>query len=222
VGCVGYDDPKGLERLIKSCWKNVDLFFYIEGPFRNGPEEQIIDMNTLVITREYPNVLSYFAWVLEHEHRQGYLDLCKEYGVDWLLIIDTDEYVHPDSDWGECSSERERVCGNDYLYNVKNYTVVGGLLLGLDQPRLIRNPSKLQYINQHHYMMAEKGTDEALVAKDTLYSVKLCHDPSIRSPERQAKHDAYIKWLGRYETEKMLYETPKEKENRERCVVYGC
>jgi len=219
LGVCGWDDDEGLNRLIESCWKHVDLIFNVNGPFDNFP-----DNPTRVHCRlEWPNVVCHHTIGLpEHAQRQIYLDLCKEYGIDWLIIADTDEYFH-DCQWGEFQAERERVCsGNDYLYNMKNYTVVGGLLLGLDQPRLIRNPSKLQYISGHHYMLAEKGTNEALVSKDTLYSIKLCHDPSIRSPERQAKHDQYIKWLGRYETEKMLYETPKEKENRERCVAYGC
>jgi len=223
VGCCGYQDPDGLERLIESCWKQVDLFFYIDGPF-DGYDTNLFAScdGTDEIVGKYPNVIIFRERGAEYIKRQYYLDLCKEYGVDWLIIADTDEYFH-DCDWGEFSAERERVCcGSDYLYNLKNYTVVGGLLLGLDQPRLIKNPSKLQYIEGHHYMLAEKGTDKALVAKNTLYSIKLCHDPSIRSPERQAKHDAYIKWLGRYETTKMLYETPKEKENRERCVAAGC
>jgi len=221
VGCCGFQDSEGLDRLLKSCWKFIDLFIYVGGPFSNMPDDLRVDIDTLDVLSKYPNVLNYYAGGLEHEHRQIYLDLCKEYDVDWLIIVDTDEYFH-DCQWGEFLAERERFCGSDYLYNVKNYTVVGGLLLGLDQPRLIKNPSKLQYIEGHHYMLAEKGTDKALVAKDTLYSIKLCHDPSIRSPERQAKHDVYIKWLGRYETTKMLYETPKEKENRERCVAAGC
>ena len=229
VGCCGYQDPDGLERLIESCWRNVDLFIHVDGAFKNFPyvdnweEHDNNNSKTAEILHRYPNIIrKATACYLEYQKRQVYLDVCKEYGVDWLIIADTDEYFH-DCQWGEFQAERERVCsGNDYLYNLKNYTVVGGLLLGLDQPRLIRNPSKLQYISGHHYMLAEKGTNEALVAKDTLYSIKLCHDPSIRSPERQAKHDQYIKWLGRYETEKMLYETPKEKKNRERCVAYGC
>ena len=219
LGVCGWDDDEGLNRLIESCWKHVDLIFNVNGPFDNFP-----DNPTRVHCRlEWPNVVCHHTIGLpEHAQRQIYLDLCKEYGVDWLLIIDSDEYVHPESDWGEFIKERERVCNSDYLYNLKNYTVVGGLLLGLDQPRLIKNPSKLQYIEGHHYMLAEKGTDKALVAKNTLYSIKLCHDPSLRSPERMEKHDQYIKWLGRYETTKMLYETPKEKENRERCVAAGC
>jgi len=219
LGVCGWDDDEGLNRLIESCWKHVDLIFNVNGPFDNFP-----DNPTRVHCRlEWPNVVCHHTIGLpEHAQRQIYLDLCKEYGIDWLIIADTDEYFH-DCQWGEFQAERERVCsGNDYLYNLKNYTVVGGLLLGLDQPRLIKNPSKLQYIEGHHYMLAEKGTDKALVAKNTLYSIKLCHDPSLRSPERMEKHDQYIKWLGRYETTKMLYETPKEKENRERCVAAGC
>jgi hypothetical protein len=218
VGCCGYDDNEGMTRLVKSCWKNVDLIFLIYGPFEKWPEHpthQTAEINV-------PNLICHTTVGLpEHAQRQIYLDLCKEYGVDWLIIADTDEYFHPESDWTEFPSERERVCGNDYLYNLKNYTEIGGLLLGLDQPRLIKNPSKLQYIEGHHYMLAEKGTDESIIAKDTLYSIKLCHDPSMRTPERMEKHDQYIKWLQRYETTKMLYETPKEKENRERCVYAG-
>jgi hypothetical protein len=216
VACCGYDDPDGLQRLIESCWKNVDLIFYVDGPFKDYSNSQ----NYRDYIHYVPNLIQVYFTGYEHEKRQIYLDLCKEYGVNWLIIADTDEYFH-DCEWGEFPSERERVCGNDYLYNLKNYTEIAGLLLGLDQPRLIKNPSKLHYLNGHHYMLAEKGTDEAIIAKDTLYSIKLCHDPSIRTPERKDKHDQYIKWLRRYETEKMLYETPKEKENRERCVYAG-
>jgi glycosyltransferase involved in cell wall biosynthesis len=219
VGVCGYDDDVGIERLLNSCWTHVDLVFIIHGPFDkwsgDAPEHKGCDST-------FPNVICHHTWRLpEYEQRQFYLDFCEEYGIDWLIIADTDEYFHPESDWGEFVKERERACDSDYLYNIKNYTEIGGLLLGLDQPRLIKNPSKVQYIQGHHYMLAEKGTDEAIIAKDTLYSIKLCHDPSIRTPERKDKHDQYIKWLRRYETEKMLYETPKEKENRERCVYAG-
>ena len=131
VGCCGYNDPEGLERLIQSCWTKVDLFFYVEGPFRDYPDK-VVSYSPDPL---YPNVICLHTWALpEYEQRQIYLDLCKEYGIDWLIIADTDEYFHPESSWGEFSEERERVCGNDYLYNIKNYTVVGGLLLGLDQP----------------------------------------------------------------------------------------
>ncbi len=215
VGCCGYDDPEGLERLIQSCWKHVDLFFYIDGKFGNRIDEQVIDMATLEVIRKYPNVLNYYAWGLEHEKRQTYLDMCKQWGIEWLIIADTDEYFHPDSDWNAFIEERRIKCnGRDHLYNLKNYTEIDRLLLPLDQPRLVHWPSMIHYLNGHHYQLAINGTEDAIVAKDTLYSVKLCHDPHLRTQERKDKHDEYIKWLKRYEAGKMLNESPKEKENR--------
>ena len=213
VGCCGFDDDEGLDRLLQSCWNHVDLFFYIEGPFKGyggGGWE-----STKVISR-YPNVVHYTVGnKFEYEKRQIYLDLCKKYNVDFLIIADTDEYICPGADWEAFKKEREQKCNDrDHLYNLKNYTEIDRLLLPLDQPRLIRNPAMIHYLNEHHYQFAINGTQDAIVAKDTLYSIKLCHDPHLRTQERKDKHDEYIKWLKRYEAELMLNETAKEKENR--------
>jgi hypothetical protein len=63
-------------------------------------------------------------------------------------------------------------------------------------------------------MFGLKGSDESLTAKNTLYSIKMIHDPSIRNQERIDKHDAYIKRLEQYEFMKQLVETNKEKAYR--------
>ncbi len=224
VGCVGFQDPEGLERLIESCWRNIDLFFYIEGPFQGYKTEMedLCDMKSFTLCKKYPNVISITEPDLfEYQTRQTYLELCKEYNVDTLIIADTDEYFH-ECDWAAFTEERKRVCNDrDHLYNLINYTEFDRILLPLNQPRLIKNPSMVHYLNGHHYQLAINGTDDILIAKDTLYSVKLCHDPHLRSQERKDKHDEYIKWLRRYEAEKMMNETPKEKENRLSSVWAG-
>src|ERR1043166_5619692 len=203
-----------MERLIESCYKHVDLFFNISGRFHDYPEPEDIRETCLINPEKHSNVVCYHTTALpEYMQRQIYLDLCRECHVDYLIIADTDEYFH-DCDWEAFKEERERICNSDFVYNIKNYTEIGGLLLPLDQPRLIKNPSMVHYLNGHHYQIAVNGTDEAITAKDTLYSIKLCHDPSIRSPERKEKHDKYIRWLKRYEAGRMMIETPKEKENR--------
>jgi hypothetical protein len=218
VACCGFDDPEGLERLIKSCWRNVDLFFYIDGPFAGyeSANSEYIKKETLYVLKDYPNVLPYpGSNMLEYEKRQLYLNLCEQWMIEWLIIVDTDEYFHPDSDWNAFIEERRIKCNDrDHLYNLKNYTEIDRLLLPLDQPRLIHWPSMIHYLNGHHYQLSINGTEEAITAKDTLYSVKLCHDSHLRTQERKDKHDEYIHWLKRYEAGKMVEETPKEKENR--------
>ena len=221
VGCCSWDDDEGLNRLIESCYKHVDVFFNIAGQFHDYPDNGKHGVTCNICPSKYPNVVCYHVTDFpEHVQRQIYLDLCGRNNIDFLIIADTDEYFH-DCDWEAFKEERERVCNSDFVYNIKNYTEIGGLLLPLDQPRLIKNPSMVHYLNGHHYQIAVNGTDEAITAKDTLYSIKLCHDPSIRSPERKEKHDKYIRWLKRYEAGRMMIETPKEKENRLASVWAG-
>jgi hypothetical protein len=223
VGVCGYDDNEGLERLVATCWKHVDLIIHIDGPFKNYKGTRI-DKGTFerpanMITIIKPNRL-------EHEKRQAYLDACKEYNIDYLIVTDTDEYFHPDSDWNAFKEEREKICNDrDHLYFIKNYTEISTgetrMLLGLDQPRLIKNPSQIHYLNGHHYQFAVNGTDDAIVAKNTLYSIKLCHDWRYRSEKRMDRHDRYIKWLSTYERTRQSLESDKEKDNRERSVNAG-
>jgi hypothetical protein len=170
----------------------------IDGPFANYTGDY--DIKTDLIVDEYPNVVYRDSnHLLEHQKRQIYLDLCGEYGIEFLVIVDSDEYFY-DCKWDELQEELEQVCKDNYVYNIKSYTEIPGMgLVPIDQPRIIKNPGMLQYLGGHHYQLALKGTDDAITAKNTIYSIKLCHDAHLRSPERKEKHDQYIRWLKRYE-----------------------
>lgn len=220
VGCVFYQDREGIERLLDSCWKEVDYIFLIDGKFRNY--DSIFPMSTdnfEDILYKYPNVFyDVIPNMLEHEKRTRYLEMCRSFRVDYLLIVDSDEYFHPDSDWKAFRQEIARECQHDYIFNLKNYTAIEGMMLPVDQPRLWRSPSLLEYKNDRHYQFGLKGSSDLLVAKKTLYSVKLMHDPHLRSIERTDEHDKYIKWLEEYEKMKQLIETNKEKSQREYVV----
>ena len=225
MACCGYNDPEGLDRLLQSCYRYVDLFLYVDGPFRDygDSKQQTIEEETKKILRKYPNVVyNHASGLLEHDKRQQYLDACEKYDIKTVIVVDTDEYFHPDSDWEAFAEEKARVCNDrDHLYNIKNYTEIGeGLLLPLDQPRIIRHPEMVHYL-KHHYQLAINGTEEAITAKTGLYSIKLCHDPHLRTQERKDAHDQYKRWLKRYEAKCILKETDIEKENRLRCVVSG-
>ena len=230
VGTIFYNDKIGLERLLETCWKHVDLMFCIDGPFRDygkeGAKKALAESTdgSREIIQKYPNaVLADAPHLLEHQKRQVYLNLCKVYNVDYLMIVDADEYFLPDSNWSEFNEEREKVCNGGYIYNLKNYTYFEPLgLLPLDQARLWKDPSRLEYLNNHHYQFAVRGTSKALTATNTLYSVKLAHDPMhIRSDERHEQHHKYIKWLEKYEKKKMRHESKEEKANRLASVLAG-
>jgi hypothetical protein len=230
VGNIFYNDVVGLNRLLKSCWEHVDLIFCIDGPFRDYNKAKLKKISPIStdgsrdLVGQYANTILLDApYLLEHQKRQVYLDQCKKYNVDYLMIVDADEYFLPDSNWSEFEEERDRICKEDYIYNLKNYTDLQPLgLVPLDQARLWKNPGKLEYLNNHHYQFTLRNTSKALTAKYTLYSVKLAHDPMpVRSEDRHEEHHKYIKWLEGYEKKKMRNESKHERKNRLTSVWAG-
>src|ERR1041385_3302490 len=103
IGCCYISDPEGIKRLLDSCYKEVDLCFMIDGPFANYTGDY--DIQTDLIVDEYPNVVYRDSnHLLEHQKRQIYLDLCGEYGIEFLVIVDSDEYFY-DCKWDELEDE---------------------------------------------------------------------------------------------------------------------
>jgi hypothetical protein len=217
VGCCVFQDVQGVLRLIESCWKKVDYIFLIDGKYKFYDADFPLSTDNLDYeTENYPNVLiEYAPDLLEHEKRNKYLELCKEFKIDFLLIVDSDEYFIDDSDWEQFRKELPMI--KDSVTNIKSYTSIEGMKIPVDYPRLWKNPAKMEYKNDRHYQFGLKDSD-VVVAKNTIYSIKLIHDPSIHSDERKEKHDQYIKKLEEYERLMQLVETNKEKATREYVV----
>lgn len=222
VGCVFFQDKDGLERLLDSCYENVDYIFLIDGrcklyestfPFSTDNYEDILE--------KYPNVVvDVAADLLEHEKRNHYLKMCKEFDIDFLLIADSDEYFY-DCNWNKFRDELKDL-NDDYIYNIKNYMYnpIMDSIIPVDNPRLWRKPGLLEYKNGRIYQfgLRDSGNHELQVARRGIYSIKLYHDSHLRNDERKEKHDAYIKRLEEYEQFKQLVETNKEKATREYVV----
>ena len=220
IGCVVFQDVEGVKRLIDSCYKNVDYIFVIDGKYKDYDPEEPYPFSTdglEDVVEKYHNVVLEDAENLtEWEKRTVYLDLCREFDITHLLIVDSDEYFHPDSDWQKFRQEIKTL--KDHVYSIKNYTSIMGMIVPADQPRLWVNPGKLEYKNKRHYQFGLIGRDSVLVAKRTLFSVKLIHDHTIRDEARTEKHDAYIHKLEEYEKFIQLVETNKDKAQREYVV----
>lgn len=220
VGTVVYQDAVGMKRLLDSCYQFVDYIFVIDGKYKDYDPDAIFPFSTDGLddlVDRYHNVVFEMAENLtEWEKRTVYLDLCREYDITHLLIVDSDEYFHPDSNWKQFRQDIKNL--KDYIYNLKNYTNIMGMIVPADQPRLWVNPCQLEYKNKHHYMCGLIGTDDILTANETLFSIKMIHDPKIRDEARTEKHDAYIHKLEDYERYIQLIETNKEKSTREYVV----
>ena len=219
VACCVFQDVEGVKRLLDSCYDKVDYVFVIDGkykdydsvfPFSTDGLDELVELYHNVVYEEASNLL-------EYQKRSVYLDLCREYDIDCLIIVDSDEYFY-ECDWKQFRKDLLRCKG--WIYNLKNYTSKMGMKLPVDEPRIWMKPQELEYKNSRHFQFGRIGHDSVLVGKETLYSLKLIHDPTIRSDDRTEKHDDYIKKLEDYEKFKQLIETNKEKSQRE-YVVWG-
>ena len=215
LGVVVLDDVDGVKRLLDSCYDKFDYCFVIDGKYKDYESDWPFSTDGLDhLVEKYHNVVLEVAEnLLEYQKRSVYLDLCIEYNIDCLIIADSDEYFY-DCDWQQFRETKLK----DHIYNLKNYTLIQGMKVPVNQPRIWHKPQELEYKNARHYQFGRKGIDEVLVAKETIYSIKLIHDPTIRNQERTEKHDAYIRKLEEYEKLKQLIETNKEKAQREYCV----
>jgi len=220
VGCCVYQDVEGVERLIESCYENIDYIFLIDGKYKLYEDDNPLPFSTDgldELTEKYPNLIIRIKIGLsEHEKRQTYLDLCREFDIDFLIIADSDEYFY-DCNWNKFRDELPYL--EDYIYNIKNYQYVKGMdtIMPIDNPRLWRKPGLMEYKNNAHYQFGFRDGD-VLVPQGAIYSIKLYHDPHLRSDERQQKHDDYIKKLEEYENIKQLWECNREKAQREYVV----
>lgn len=107
VGIVFYNDRRSLKRCIESIYGDVDYILCVDGKYSYN------DWNTEPLStdgsREYIREVSrnfdgqglYLIDapnLTEAKKRQVYVDLTYDYGIDVLLILDSDEYVYS-CDW---------------------------------------------------------------------------------------------------------------------------
>lgn len=94
AGITFYNDSLALWRCLKTL-KHFDYIFCVDGKFKDFySESDLSDEGIRQIIKSYPNTILYDAPNLtEPEKRTINFKLAKEYKCDWLLVIDSDEWV---------------------------------------------------------------------------------------------------------------------------------
>jgi hypothetical protein len=95
AGIVSFDDERGLRRCLKSIHDHVDLMIVIDGKFRYFEDDHDLSIDN---SREFVESFSnsvYCCWpnLTEIEKRNKYLEFAGEKNVEFLLVIDSDEYA---------------------------------------------------------------------------------------------------------------------------------
>jgi len=95
AGIVFFDDEKGLQRCLNSIQSYVDLIIAIDGKFKYFDEDHDLSMdNSRKVVESFSNaVYCCYPNLTEIDKRNKYLEIAGIKKIDFLLVIDSDEYA---------------------------------------------------------------------------------------------------------------------------------
>lgn len=128
-GTIFYNDCKSLERTLNSLHDKVDLMICIDGKFKHFKDKNnetggLSNDGSRELVRSFDNaVLLSVPESYEIQKRQAYLDYCVKVHAEYLLIVDSDEYVYePETDWPKFQAKCKEIC---YGVPYRNYNLFG-------------------------------------------------------------------------------------------------
>lgn len=208
AGIIFFEDARGLERCLNSICPFVDSVIAIDGRFRDF--EEIYDISTdgsKEVVETFANANYYsFPNLTEIEKRNKYLESAQAQNLDFLVVIDSDEYAVVD----------ESVFNNNLqtIISQKQYTgrysdpvpEVYGLKMYDEQyekqnfiverynERLLYKPGNLRYDCIHSNLIDICNNDRNFTtAKYTsiVDGITLYNDDTLRTPEYIRKSIQY-------------------------------
>jgi hypothetical protein len=95
AGIVFFDDEKGLQRCLSSIQSCVDLIIAIDGKFKHFEDDHDLSIdNSRKVVESFPNAVYYcYPNLTEIDKRNKYLEIAGSKEIDFLLVIDSDEYA---------------------------------------------------------------------------------------------------------------------------------
>lgn len=95
AGVVFFDDEKGLQRCLRSIQTYVDLIIAIDGRFKHFEDDHDFSIdNSRKVVESFPNATYYcYPNLTEIDKRNKYLEIAGSKNIDFLLVIDSDEYA---------------------------------------------------------------------------------------------------------------------------------
>ena len=194
AGISMYNDRRSLIRCIDSIYGNVDYVLIVDGKYSyntyneeplstDGSREYIRDkaMNfdgQGLFLIDAPNLT-------EAKKRQVYIDLTKDYGIDVLLILDSDEYVYA-CDWVKFRAEcyQKMIVRDKMLWRIYNI----GFREPFDRPRLWFKAYEIQ-VGPTHYDFSLKSDPECKeinLGGDTIHligNIVISHKHDLRTAD---------------------------------------
>lgn len=203
VGYCYYNDIESIKRGITTFVNNVDYVFAIDGRFSLRDGDDFSTDGSTEFLEKYKNVIIEKFVGMEHDKRQRYIELCKKYDIDVLLIIDTDEFVL-EADWLtfkqnliENLESPENIHGVKFYYNEKDWT---------PYPRIWIRPNEISYYKTHNIFRVQGNLIRSPVVKP-IFGISMGMNDNLRSEE-------YLKKTSEYQKKMLDYEIPIRQDYR--------
>lgn len=211
VGLSFYNDVHGLSVLLASLQDHViEKILAIDGryPGFHSPDDLSTDGSRQVV-KSYPNTVLVDLPATQIQKRNKYLQLSKEYGLDFLLILDSDEYII-DVNWSVFKHAcEESVRLDEYQYRIYDVRYQNEMEWDLgERPRVWFRPWEIRYDVKHYrWVIKAKCKDrpvyEGNCGRRLLPGLTIKHHRSIRPEARNKAMDNYEDWLMHLEIKQM-------------------
>ena len=200
VGYCYYNDLKSIQRGIPTFVDEVDYIFAVDGKFslREGPDYS--DDGSTEYLSKFKNIIIKKFVGMEHDKRQQYIELAKEYEVDALFIIDSDDYI-ASANWKLFKENISKILeSTDNIFSVNFYTNNG-----IDKyPRVWIRPHQIKYWNAHCLFEVNGNVMRSPKNSKLIPDILLMTGDELRS-------DQYLKETSEYQGRMIDYEKPFRK-----------
>lgn len=203
-----------VQRGIESVKSHVDYIFAIDGRYTDEqgvalfPDSEPLSHE---IVRNYlkriPNVILVDLPATEIQKRGKYLELARQYDCEYLIILDGDEFVLPESDWQTFRANLEQ-CGNGNNQGINVYGIKYEYSYpthhdATNYPRLWFRPWEMEY-HHAHCLFRNKVTGKVQKSSSggpCIEGIRMAGDDSLRNREYQLQSFEYQTWLIEHESE---------------------
>jgi hypothetical protein len=203
VGLNIFDDPYGLERILSSngFYKNVDKIFLIDGKYKNRDDrlsydEVLVDM----MVSRYRKI--HYIKLYDNsqvDKRNRYWQLAQEYNMDYMLVLDSDEYAVIDDTFQDTLHElqsRDAQCFPVFQSHPQ--------VIEMPRPRIFKAPFDFRHIQSENSLSHGslwRGDHEIInemhrwfkdhPKRTGIPGIKLYHDKNFRTEDRVIRDRIY-------------------------------
>jgi hypothetical protein len=241
IGTIFHNSYSELKRLSESLPPNsVDIWLCIDGIFNYSKEQnpELPDLSNdgsreLLLNQKNIEQVHIFDMPRssEFDKRNKYLEMCKQYNIDTLIITDSDEFfivpegVTPERSWDIFKRNFEMLASkNGYKHNVFSIRTLD-IATNTDsvRARCWYNPADMRYVHNSHYHYYNTKTEQKDLehciqnrltycqsTRGVIKGLTLAHDHSLRSKEQLQLREQYQRFLVTYESLVQNGYTPEE------------